>query len=614
MKTRFLGPVCWYDMVRSARRGRYFLLRCLYALGLVCILCLMYLESFDLFDRQVRPQRLTQFGERYFSWFMIIQFLLSQLLTPAYVAGAIAEEKERKTLEFLLATDLQGQEIVFSKLISRLGNLILFLLAGLPVLSLVQLFGGVSPTLLWCGFGATGMAILSAACLSILVSVYVRRAREAIVWSTMLLFGYFLFGLLYWWLYGVTQADVVMGGKLAYADMSLGQKAYSWSLEVLLSGHIVYVLVRLFGAPDFSGLGMSNQPIDLLRNFALFHGAFACLFLGWACLRLRQVFVKQNYGTPLQSRQGRQGWLSRRPPVGDYPVLWKERHVEAAARMTKGAVFFYVLCVLFTFAPLGFIGYYALFSQPSYQTGQEELREAMNLYVRVAGTLVALLMLLGIGVRAASAVGSERDRQTLDPLLSSPLTLREILAGKWFGALFGAKRMFLLLATVWALGILSGGLHVAAPLVLLTALAAYSAFMASMGLYFGVTAKSTNRAMLWTVGLAIFWGGGFWICCGVGAMLLVRAEGMGYFLVGMTPPAVLFLSGFGWSDRGFNFDRDSTVWITVFSVLGVSVAAGLALLLWNAARQRFLAVSGRVSPGYWPRQNALAQTPEESEG
>ena len=35
----------------------------------------------------------------------------------------IAEEKDRGTLEFLLATDLRNSEIVLSKFVARLGNL-----------------------------------------------------------------------------------------------------------------------------------------------------------------------------------------------------------------------------------------------------------------------------------------------------------------------------------------------------------------------------------------------------------------------------------------------------------------------------------------------------------
>jgi len=47
---------------------------------------------------------------------------------------AIAEEKERKTLDFLLASDLRSREIVLGKLASRLAYLTLVLLTGLPLL------------------------------------------------------------------------------------------------------------------------------------------------------------------------------------------------------------------------------------------------------------------------------------------------------------------------------------------------------------------------------------------------------------------------------------------------------------------------------------------------
>ena len=102
------------------------------------------------------------------------------LLTPAYVAGAIAADKEKRTLEFLFATDLRNREIVLSKLGARLANLVLFLLAGLPILSFVQFLGGVDPNLVLAGFAATGMTMLGLAAVSILFSVICRRPRDAI--------------------------------------------------------------------------------------------------------------------------------------------------------------------------------------------------------------------------------------------------------------------------------------------------------------------------------------------------------------------------------------------------------------------------------------------------
>ena len=66
------------------------------------------------------------------------------LLTPAYVAPAIAEEKERRTLEYLFTSDLRNREIVLGKLAVRLGHIVLYILAGLPILCLTMRFGGVS--------------------------------------------------------------------------------------------------------------------------------------------------------------------------------------------------------------------------------------------------------------------------------------------------------------------------------------------------------------------------------------------------------------------------------------------------------------------------------------
>ena len=94
---------------------------------------------------------------------MVVQFILVCVLTPAAVAGAIADEKERRTLEFLLATDLRDREILFGKLAARVGSLLLFLLAGLPVLGLMQFFGGIDPDLVLAGFAATFATVLTLA-------------------------------------------------------------------------------------------------------------------------------------------------------------------------------------------------------------------------------------------------------------------------------------------------------------------------------------------------------------------------------------------------------------------------------------------------------------------
>ena len=69
------------------------------------------------------------------------------LLTPALVAGVIADEKQRKTLHYLMASRLSSAEIVLGKLLVRMLYVTVLLGVSLPVLSLLVLLGGIDPRL-----------------------------------------------------------------------------------------------------------------------------------------------------------------------------------------------------------------------------------------------------------------------------------------------------------------------------------------------------------------------------------------------------------------------------------------------------------------------------------
>ena len=183
------GPILWHDLVGSARRGRHVLIRVAYAGALLFMLFVVYSEwvgratgdPLDVFTAaSIDKTKITAFNEDFFEKFMAVQFLVIVMLTPGVTAGAIADEKDRKTLEYLLTTDLHGHEIVLGKLASRLGYMTLVLLTGLPVLSLMQLLGGVDPEMMLAGFAATAVTMLSLAGLSLFNSVYATKPRTAI--------------------------------------------------------------------------------------------------------------------------------------------------------------------------------------------------------------------------------------------------------------------------------------------------------------------------------------------------------------------------------------------------------------------------------------------------
>jgi ABC-type transport system involved in multi-copper enzyme maturation permease subunit len=74
------------------------------------------------------------------------------LLIPAFVAGAISEERQRKTLDLMFTTHLLDREIILDKLGSRVGYLLLFAMTGLPILSILQFLGGIDPNLVFASF------------------------------------------------------------------------------------------------------------------------------------------------------------------------------------------------------------------------------------------------------------------------------------------------------------------------------------------------------------------------------------------------------------------------------------------------------------------------------
>lgn len=583
---KLLGPVLWYDLIRMVRRTRSFVLRCLYPLLLLGILFLMYENQ--LMRGQVPPARLAQFAESFFTVFMIVQFALILFLTPAYTAGTIADEKQRGTLEFLMATDLRNQEIVLGKLLSRLGNLGLFLLAGLPVLSLIQLFGGVDPGLLWSGFAATALTMASLASLGVLLSVYARRPRDALAQAYVLVLIYFGF----WGVLEVVRAYLRFQMSAAVAAGFVDQ-----FLGVYNAGNIFAGLIELGKQSRQTG-GYGDRLLELLRNYAIFHGIVTTLFTTLAVVRLRPIFLRQTYGQV--KRLPRKRRARRRPEIGDNPMIWKEVHYELTSRASVlQAVVLTLFCILCLFPGFLIITNFLLFDGAARRGGpMHALGESMNIYVRIVGTIVASLALLRIAMHAAGTIGAERDRKTLDSLLGSPLTDGEIVFGKWVGSMVSATPILGLLGVIWLMGLLTGGLHLAALPVLLAELAVYSTFMASLGMAFATRAKTTSGAVMAAIATALFSGGGHWFCCLFCVFRLASGPWADWpfkIQAVMTPPFVMAFSAFWWGDFEHSWYRRELEEGFGLGVFGLAVFAALAGVLYAAALGNFKQRSGRIT-------------------
>jgi hypothetical protein len=85
-------------------------------------------------------------GRQLFAGVVGIELLLIIFIAPAFTAGAVTTERERKTYDLLQITLLPKSSFIIGKLESALSYILLLLLAAIPLQSIAFLFGGVSET------------------------------------------------------------------------------------------------------------------------------------------------------------------------------------------------------------------------------------------------------------------------------------------------------------------------------------------------------------------------------------------------------------------------------------------------------------------------------------
>src|SRR5207247_11275089 len=93
---------------------------------------------------------------------VLVQATVVLLLTPVFVAGSIFEERETRSGEVLLTTQLTRREVYIGKLGARMVQVLLVVLAGMPILFLTQLWGGVSLEMILVNYSATALTIIGA--------------------------------------------------------------------------------------------------------------------------------------------------------------------------------------------------------------------------------------------------------------------------------------------------------------------------------------------------------------------------------------------------------------------------------------------------------------------
>ena len=370
------NPVLQRELISNLRAPRAFLLMLVYQIALASVVLIAYPRDtkIDLSRESASAQRLVDF-------FFVGQFAIASLMAPSFTAGAITGEKERKTYEMLLASPLRPWIIVSGKLIAALAHLVVLVSGSLPIIMLCLPLGGVSIYELLAAYVGLLSAIFLFGSISMYCSSYFKRTSASLVVSYVLILPILIVGVVSW-LSLAQQGDLRLFITITFVP-----------LVCLLAGFAMLNVTarRLLYPPDVGSQGSEVVDLDQEQREAV------------GLVIQRDQFPDNLFAPP-----------RRKTLMGDdtNPVYDKEMHAELFSQGTLMLRLVIQLSMVLAI-PLMAVLLFLMPNLASYYVG----------YVLVFNILAA-------PVFTAGSITSERERQTLDLLLTTTISSWEIMWGK----------------------------------------------------------------------------------------------------------------------------------------------------------------------------------------
>ncbi|MCE9565404.1 MAG: hypothetical protein K8U57_25555 [Planctomycetes bacterium] len=411
------GPMVWWELVTLARRGHTVRARILL---LYTLLLAVIVFAFGWF-RTTSPipfflgtadplphQELAKFARWLVFSLLEAQLVLVAVITPAYTAAAISEEKDRRTLQLLLTTALTDSEIVWGKAVARILFVLAAVASGIPVLIFFMFLGGVDIALIAIGYGLTiGTAILSG-------GIGICAACESPDTRTTLIRAY-------------VATAILVGGMLPPLMLLNPFAVLFYCLEMTL---LTLQLACGLGYPIVQAViacGFLVSGTRALRNAGVTGGPFPS-----------SAFPEPPRGRPEPVVAEPSETLRAMGELGNAdPVLWKERHAKAqpmplaAALTALGAA---IALILFIGGGWTLVKRAMQALDPDHAvmllTRGSGSPDQASQQLMTAGLIASVLYLLPLAIGVTGCIAGERLRGTLDSLLATRLDRRRMLAAK----------------------------------------------------------------------------------------------------------------------------------------------------------------------------------------
>ena len=468
MLQRLSLPLFARELLEQAARPRTYVIRVVYA---TLLFALFGVISWTLARNNPGPFGGLGQGGMILRGLVVTQFFGVYLFMPALTCGVITLEKEQGSFALLLLTRLGPTTILVEKLLSRLVPMATFFFLTLPLLAFAFTLGGVEVDHIWLALWLLSITALQVGCLSLMCSAWCQYTVSALIVTYLVELVVFGLPAAAW-----NSGPGISTGNFPFfapgifaANMAgLGGNLFRESLPILGSCVVLFGLSRLFVVRRaFPG---SHTLVQRLRQLN-----------AWGRLNLR----------------GRHSVLEIIDLPEEQPIVWQESRRSPIGVGGRMAMLGIVLLLVFLCYAIGHP------RSPRMDPGFATLMFGV--------WIVAALL---VTVKGASLVAKERSHQTLDVLLSTPLSARELISQKFSGIWRLIQLLWLpfltviLLSAYFRSGSTSRGHDFPAFAYIccsISMVAIYLPMCAWLSCWIGLRSKNQMRAIITSLAVLVTW-------------------------------------------------------------------------------------------------------------
>ncbi|MEM7229707.1 MAG: hypothetical protein AAF432_12920 [Planctomycetota bacterium] len=410
------NPIVMRIVQGGSRRARHLYIRAGYLALMIVVLLFVLLNATS--GGELSMRELAASGATMFRDVSYLQVILIILLTPVFMAGAIAQEANPRTWDIMLTTPLSALQIVLGNLFGRLFFILALLFSSLPLFTVTQYFGGVPGETVFASYAIAACSSLIVAAIAVTLSVTRTAGRRAVV-------IFFISVVMYvavTYFFDLQFRTQVAAGSSANWTTVMTPVNPLLALEVLMRSN-VYVPNEFVGQ-DVSWL----RRLWFGRPIAVFCWGCMLISIGlmmFSTLRLRVIGAKTG-SIPWYRKLaglGAKGATERTPrKVGANPIVWREAHSRGK---TVAAIF-----GRWSFFAGGVI--LAIVLLALYHTGTMGFQTFREALATVLAAEVVIIALVALNL-SATAVSREREDGSLDIILTTPIQPGPYLWGKLRG-------------------------------------------------------------------------------------------------------------------------------------------------------------------------------------